>query len=684
MADEKDDKNDSVFDNEQNEAQNVADLSIPTIVSALHQTAISKSDAKSKGARITNSAIEEKDGKGKIKSAGEHIVSVLPIDEKKPIEKKVAVELLKTYVQWFVGPDLASKINDSTVKSLTEAPGYEDTSKKPEEKKEEKPEEKKKEKTGDEFNDAEGFNESKKFMSFKQFLKEADEFSDAKGLNDPDDEKTEEPKDEFNSSEGLEDDEDKKTDEKQNDEAKQSKIGYYVPYSLKIEGLPQVALKDAMKKFVKTFFDDVTIKASGLFGGGDSFTVKDIKKSLRNVFGPIDPDELVNSIQNRIEKMYPNTNRPSVSVQDKTTLISDLGKQIDGTQKKMINTADYSLFIKVNEDDPKKPILNTRVVADIVTSSIKGLFKKFKNKITKNDVIFIKGYKDIHEDPKKIRALYAAVPIPDDIYKAMNTTDANKAFSNIEKLLNKIQKDPQRKNVNRALKCSLAWENFKKKTEENNDTPEKREKIVKPDEIKKYFESFIKAYKEAYEKSQDKSIDNALNESLKRLSLDFINANVKNLLIESFVSGVKEKMNKNALTNKLQNESSIKSDIMSILFKNNLDEDEQMLFEYKIDDYIAKNKLSKEDALKPERFKEIKELIHKGDEDAKVAIEKAFNRLKSQENEEQSNVEKISSNDETTIDTTVDADDVPGKQDAYVIPMPGLKYDDPEHENTSL
>lgn len=45
-----------------------------------------------------------------------------------------------------------------------------------------------------------------------------------------------------------------------------------------------------MKKFALNFFDDLKITAAGLFGGGDSFTVKDVKDKIRSTFGPIDPD----------------------------------------------------------------------------------------------------------------------------------------------------------------------------------------------------------------------------------------------------------------------------------------------------------------------------------------------------------------------------------------------------------
>jgi len=85
-----------------------------------------------------------------------------------------------------------------------------------------------------------------------------------------------------------------------------------------------------MKKFAKTLFDDMKITASGLFGGGDSFTVKDVKNAVNDIFGPIDPNDLVDKVEKEINNIrHPNTDAAQVQVRDKTTLISDLGKNID-------------------------------------------------------------------------------------------------------------------------------------------------------------------------------------------------------------------------------------------------------------------------------------------------------------------------------------------------------------------
>ena len=387
---------------EAQEAPQVCSLSIPTIIAALHQTALAHSNAASKNATITNSALEGDGKDAKLASAGEHIISVIP-NEGGVLQKADAIALLSEYVQWFVGPDLKKKVNDSTVKSLTEAPGSEK-------------------------------NESKRFMSFGKFLMlEAEEddlaaadelFSGEEGgeedkstEGEKKEEEEEDKKPEEDKKDGKPEDEDgNKEDEI--DETKESKTGYYIAYNLKVEGLPQTALKDAMKKFAKTLFDDMKITASGLFGGGDSFTIKDVKDAVNDIFGPIDPDDLKDKVKKEIDTKYPDQKVDELSIRDKTSLISDLGKNIDAAQKQKISSADYSLWIKVNEYSPTKPIFNTRIIADIVQSSITGLFKKFKNKITKNDVIFIEDYADIHSDTKSLEQLNRSVPTPQELTKA--------------------------------------------------------------------------------------------------------------------------------------------------------------------------------------------------------------------------------------------------------------------------
>lgn len=77
---------------------NVADMHVSTIIAALHQNALDKCGAESKNIKVLNSAIDDKDGKASINSAGEHIVSAIPLKEGEKIQKKDAVEVLKKYV----------------------------------------------------------------------------------------------------------------------------------------------------------------------------------------------------------------------------------------------------------------------------------------------------------------------------------------------------------------------------------------------------------------------------------------------------------------------------------------------------------------------------------------------------------------------------------------------------------
>ena len=572
----------------------VASLSIPTIISALHQKALKETNAASKGAKITNSAIE--DDKGKLNSAGEHIISVIPAEEGKELDKKTAIELLKTYVQWFVGPDLAKKVDDSTVKSLLEAPGTKKNDNKDEK------------------------NESRKFMSFGQYL-----LLEANGEEPPKFEDNEEKKEEPEKKEeggeppkfegGEENKDDSKKDNGKADDAKKDdNVGYYIPYSLKVEGLPQTVLKDSMKKFAKTFFDDVKFTASGLFGGGDSFTVKDVKDKWNEAFGPIDPDDLKDKITKEINTKFPKIEHTDVEVQDQDTLISDLGSQIDSAQKKLIRSSKYSLFIKVREFDPKKPLLNPRIIADIVTSSISGLFKKFKNKITKNDVIYIQGYRDEHADTLALKKLYANVPTPEQIKTfvsdASNKRDATAqdAFARIEKHLDdKIKKDNQYSKCARAMKCVKAWDDQKKKFKADH---VELTEIHKKEQILKLFDNFFKEYEKAF--NDTKSSD--LEESLQN-KCNISKSHIKTMLLESLLPALM------------------------------LYEDELPSFE--------ENLTSNEDA------------------PTSNSNDNSQDSDSNERNEEQQN---------DVISQSIAKDNAKGKEDLYIVPIPNMNYKDKEYD----
>lgn len=251
-------------------------MSVASILTALHYKALKEADPQSKGCRINNSAIEGEGKDAKVSSAGEHIISVFKDstgDKGGKLKKDDAVSMLKSYVQWFVGPDLAGKVNNSTVVPLEQAPGSAQPAK----------------------------NEST--MSFKQYLEmigesveagdidHADEASDADYASEEDDIDYADEVDDTDEAPGEADDADESPEEADDaddapegdetkpeaDTSKETETGYYIAYNLVVEGLPQRALKDAMKNLASTLFDGMTFSGSGLFGGSWSTTVKDIK-----------------------------------------------------------------------------------------------------------------------------------------------------------------------------------------------------------------------------------------------------------------------------------------------------------------------------------------------------------------------------------------------------------------------
>jgi len=84
----------------------------------------------------------------------------------------------------------------------------------------------------------------------------------------------------------------------------------------------------------------------------------------------------------------------------------------------------------VEDDDLRKPFLNRKVIANLVTMQIKGLFNKFKNIIKADDVIYIKG-KELtgRTDKQELAAALKAIPsdnvISNAFFKVTTKTDSS-------------------------------------------------------------------------------------------------------------------------------------------------------------------------------------------------------------------------------------------------------------------
>lgn len=551
-------------DNKQNEEQKkeankqldpICALSVPTIITALHQNALAHCDAASKNVRLLNSAINEKDD-GKLKSAGEHIISVVPLKEGESVQKTTAIEVIKQYVQWFVGPDLASKINDSTVKSLTETP-----------------ENKNKDKNDDKEEKQSTEVKESHILSFSQYLLEADDSDDETGEgddsddetgagDDSDDETGEGNDDDDASGEGDDSDDssgegDDKNDK--NDENVESKIGYYIAYNLKVDGLKSTTLKDAMKKFAATLFDDLKITADGIFGSGQSFTVGDVKKAVGDLFGSVDPDDLKYNISNKLEKKYDGTNTKILS---KEKILRDYKKQLDVKQKTAIDAAENSVVIEVPNKIKKE--LNTRIIADIVTSSIKGLFKKFKHQIKKDDIIQISIDKTDNDDNtankndknKDINVdNILSKPSPEKFEH--NITQTYNNFSDIyaylSQLVEKIKANKKIKDNEFASSFVTLFDDQKKKAGETiNDKTDLKDSSFK--KMKEHFSDFITKYTELYNKYKDDKKESSDKTQISEME-DIISSIIQEAVMRRFYGNV----------DRHRDRIKTKNDIMSIL-----------------------------------------------------------------------------------------------------------------------
>ena len=144
MADSKEKLDNSIKDRASDKPKKVnysiIKVSVPEIISALHQKAIT--NVKVAEVRIANSAIEGDGKTAKLNSAGQHIISILSKKEGEIVKKSDGITALKQYVSAFVGPDLADKVTEKTVLKL----GSDDNAKQSDENKPEKEKEEKEEK----------------------------------------------------------------------------------------------------------------------------------------------------------------------------------------------------------------------------------------------------------------------------------------------------------------------------------------------------------------------------------------------------------------------------------------------------------------------------------------------------------------------------------------------------------
>ena len=76
--------------------------------------------------------------------------------------------------------------------------------------------------------------------------------------------------------------------------------------------------------------------------------------------------------------------------------------------------------------------MNRKILANIVTLQIKGLFKKFKNMVKADDIIYLKGDMLNTDDGYTSKDVIRKIPAPTDLNSIINNNkDPGVAYSKI-------------------------------------------------------------------------------------------------------------------------------------------------------------------------------------------------------------------------------------------------------------
>ena len=504
MADSKEKLDNSIKDRASDKPKqvnySVIKVSVPEIISALHQKAIT--NVKVAEVRIANSAIEGDGKTAKLNSAGQHIISVLSKKEGEIVEKSDGIAALKQYVSAFVGPDLADKVTEKTVLKL----GSDDNAKqsdenKPEkekkekENKQEKTEDKKREsndKSSEQKSDNKEEKDSKQetlnssvepvIKSFQRFLVEDCGMKFL--LEEGEKEK---------SPDSSNDKKDKKSSEDE------GAIGWYVAYNLKVEGLKESNLKDSMKDFALSFFDNLKITASGLFGGSQELTGKKIRKSFHDLMH-VNYEKLKDNFSKLLKRDYPIASKDAdIDVKDPKSLLRSLSKtKLSKDEKSAILSANYSLTVKYKEEDPSSPILNKKRVADLIRKSIQGFRFGTKLNTTADAVIKIENFED-HVNSREAKAEIAKLPSAIVITKLLSKdnfklADALSVVAKQFKTAEKNKKSLEQEEVRTAIDLWKAYYNKLNQIQKSIENAKDPKKSELTNQAKKLFQKFRDEY----------------------------------------------------------------------------------------------------------------------------------------------------------------------------------------------
>lgn len=297
--------------------------------------------------------------------------------------------------------------------------------------------------------------------------------------------------------------------------------GWYVLYGLKIKGMKETKAIDALKQFGSNFLKGFGITLSQGWGGGNEKKITvggvlDAKDKLMGIIKyPDDTIKLADGVTKDIQKRFPSLPHVDSMFRDNKTVISEIEKnggknaypEYDGKVKQKIESAPYVLYIHVEGDDPKAPLLNRKEIASIITNNIKGLIAKASNNISAEKVIYLhgkalEGRGDHYGDrqakaklPNNLELLEILGDKPADP-KTFKSLDIFKRMSDKFKSVAKDKKQKENEDIKALLDI---WDKF---YEEHQDDP----KSITYGEFEAFIQKYHAEYKKRFQKKTNESV----------------------------------------------------------------------------------------------------------------------------------------------------------------------------------
>lgn len=381
------------------EVTSVCTVDLGDVFGSLHKKAEEQIKSAFSDFTVVNSSIEGKGAKVKFVGSGQHIILAIPdnisysaLNENKSF-KDSCFNVIKTYVQWFCGPDNANS-------ELSKDALIPQTQKLTEEDKEfiaKNPEASAKEEPTDQPTD--------------------DTKKDGEDTNEPD------------ADASGEDTEDKKTpvesrvfrhplltrlfeSTQEEDfalaaESDEKVVGYYITFTIDIGGKQKSTLDSAWKRLGKSIgsiLGDTKFEITGLTRKDTTVSVNDIAKGFKTK--TLDPDKFKSAFDTNFKKKFSSINM-GAAVIDTPSLIAVLtsedNSRLTNPDIAMLRTAENALVIKIDANNEASKIVSKQAIVDLVNTSMEtsGFGTLLNtNAVKKSGVIFINNF-DLTPEKKR-------------------------------------------------------------------------------------------------------------------------------------------------------------------------------------------------------------------------------------------------------------------------------------------